>query len=164
MNTKRIRLEPLTNGQYTISETNPNPGGETLEAPYGAAEDIKGPYMVFSRSHVTTSGRLVWPVISLGSAKAAVMHVERGGEVGVAGSGRPNDAPVSEPDDTPTLESARREYQSEATRTSLAHLESWDIWLEGRYPELVGVGAPNASATRATAVSGIDPDAKPLVA
>ena len=161
---KRIRIEPLTNGQYTISETNPNPGGETLESPYGATDDIRGPYLVFNRAQVTTSGRLLYPVISLGTAKAAVVHVENGGEVGQAGSGRPADEKFDggEPTDKPDYVTLRSEYQILAAHGSLLELPSWDEFLaeKGLEPD----GSPTASSTRRLDQTGIDPTSKDLTA
>lgn len=159
---KRIRIEPITNGTFQISATNPNPGGECLCSPYGTGVDCKGPYMVFQRAHVVTSGRRIIPVICMGSVKAALMHVESGGEVGIVGSGRPEDAGFDggTPTDLPDYTRLRTAYQQLATTVPLTELPSWDQYLEEKGYE--PGGSPTASATRSTSLTGIDPDAKPL--
>lgn len=161
---KRIRIEPRSSGQYQISSTNPNPGGECLCSPYHRGEDCNGPYIVFPRAHVVTSGRMVIPVICAGTIKAFLLHVEAGGEVGIVGSGRPEDEKFDggTPTDGPELKDLRAEYQRMASRTSLLELPSWDEWLAARGHE--AGGSPNAASTRQLDRTGIDPDAKSLLA
>ena len=159
----RRKIPARSNGAWTLSELNPNPRGETLLSPYGRGEDDAGPYMVFQRAHVTTGGKIVWPVLPLGAAKEALLHVEGGGEVGQVGSAREEDyraAEHGEPTDTPDLVALRREYQAAASQTGLAELLGWDEWLESK-GHAAG-GSPNASSTRQLSIGGIDPDAKPL--
>ena len=163
---KRINIEPRTNGAYQISQHNPNPGGQTLESPYGKGEDLDGPFIVFPRSHVTTSGRAVLPVVSAGTLKAALLYIEKGGEVGQVGSARPEDSEfgaavgVGTPDEPQDYTALRLEYQSRAAREGLAELPSWDEFLAERGYEPGKTSA--AGLTRETAQSGIDPDAKAL--
>jgi hypothetical protein len=110
---KRISIEPRSSGTFRISATNPNPGGQCLCSPYHRGEDCVGPYLVFPRGHVVTSGRAVLPVICMGTVKAALLHVEKGGEVAQVGSGRPEDDHFDggQPTDSTDLVALRAEYQ-----------------------------------------------------
>jgi hypothetical protein len=161
---KRIRIEPRTSGQYQISETNPNPGGQCLCSPYHHGEDCVGPYLVFQRAHVTTTGRAVIPVICMGTIKAALMHVENGGEVGQVGSGRAADSAFDggEPTDPADMVALRAEYQKLGATTVLLDLPSWDEFLASRGRE--PAGSPTGSSTRALDTNGIDPAARDLLA
>jgi hypothetical protein len=165
---KRTRIEPLENhGGYQISEENPNPGGETLCSPYHHGEDCRGPYLVFPRAHakVVTNGHPVIPVLCLGAAKAAVLHVENGGEVGQVGSGRRADRELKEsgelgtPSEPLEYTTVRLEYQLLAAKTSLLELPSWDEYVASKGLE---PGGTASGLTEKLAVNGIDPDAKPL--
>lgn len=163
---KRIRIEPRTTGSYKISELNPNPGGECLCSPYGHSPDCRGPYIVFHRAHVTTSGRLVIPVICAGTVKAFLLHVEAGGEVGQVGSARGEDAAFDggQPTDPPGLPALRLRYQTLASTVPLSELPSWDEWLETQKNGEDGLySSPNSASTRNLDTTGIDPDALDLM-
>jgi hypothetical protein len=161
---KRISIEPRSSGTFRISATNPNPGGQCLCSPYHRGEDCVGPYLVFPRGHVVTSGRAVLPVICMGTVKAALLHVEKGGEVAQVGSGRPEDDHFDggQPTDSTDLVALRAEYQKLAARTALLDLPSWDEFLASKDHE--PEGSPTGASTRALDVNGIDPDAGDLLA
>lgn len=158
----RRRIEPRSAGRYVLSEENPNPSG-VCACGFGA-EDCTGPYIVFTDTNVISytlrgAKQLERLVVCAGTAKEAVMRIERGDDIGQVGPTRPGE-PRGLDAETVGLEGLRREYQQLAAEITLAELPGWDEWLRSK--GLEPNGTPNASSTRQTAVTDIDPDAESL--
>lgn len=87
---RKLIMDGMEN--FTISETNPNAGVGLPGCLGCGSHRCKGPYMVFpTRVVIPGSRRMAFISISLSCAKKAVVNYERGAEVGVMGSGRPDE-------------------------------------------------------------------------
>lgn len=83
---RKIVTDGLEN--FRISETNPNASMGLPGCACGSWE-CKGPYIVFPNTRIAGGGRRGGVVsISASCAKAAVLRIERGDEIGRLGTGR----------------------------------------------------------------------------
>lgn len=150
---KRINIPTNGANRFVVSDSNPNPHGECLCSPDGRNEDCHGPFAVFTHSEMRpVGGKAPLPVLSVGCAKAAVLQVERGGEIAHVGAASVADASFDGgvPDEPPDAQALKVQYEQLATEVPLTELPSWD-----EYKRQHGVTA----ARRPLSTTGIDPNA-----
>lgn len=145
--------------RFIVSERNPNAHGECLCSPTGRHEDCTGPFMVFTHADLAAvGGKAPLAVVSVGCAKAAVLHVERGEELSQVGSGSAADdefdgGEPTEPEDEQAL---KAQYEVYVRDTGLMGAMDWDDYRKEH-------GFPKHRARRPLETTGIDPHAKSIL-
>lgn len=156
---KITRRVPTTGANhFVVSELNPNESCGGLCACGSKPHDQQGPYIVFA-GEIVQNGKRVRPVVCTPCAKAAVIHVEQGGEVAVVGAGSAADLEFDggQPTASADYQGLKKRYESEMAGRELRDMPTLHEWLKSNGHDVYG------DATGGLSKTGVDPNATSLV-